>query len=301
VHDYLVAWNSGTLARWVPDWASQRIFLLHYGADLMLLGMGGLLAARFIHALSSLEAVNTTLADLNETLELRVAERERHLQANFERLGVLQREHAAAQERTLIMREIHDGLGSRLFSSLLRVERGDMSHQQIADALRDCIADMRLALEVLSPDDDFQAALGNFLFRWQTQLQEAHVQPAWAIEVPDGALQLPRQAALQLLRIAQEALTNVLKHARATTVRIDLRQRGDQLELEVADDGRGADTPIGRPGGPANHTPGRGIGNMRARARQLGGELELRSGVGGTRVLLRLPLARREGERRPLV
>ena len=195
----------------------------------------------------------------------------------------LQRDRAAAQERQLIMREIHDGLGSRLFTSLLRVERGDMDDRQIADTLRDCIADMRLALEALAPDDDFQAALGNFLFRWQTQMQEAHIQPAWAIDVPDSALNLPRQAVLQLLRIAQEALTNVLKHARAKNVRIELRQRSGMLELEVVDDGIGADL--------ASNKSGRGIGNMQARARQIGGALDVRSGTDGTRVLLRLPLS----------
>jgi signal transduction histidine kinase len=282
VHDYLVAWNVGVLAQWAPSWASQRIFLLHYGADLMLLGMGGLLTARFLEALSSAQSANRNLADLNETLEERVAERERHLAANFERMADLQRDRAAAHERQLIMREIHDGLGSRLFTSLLRVERGDMNDRQIADTLRDCIADMRLALEALAPDDDFQAALGNFLFRWQTLLQEAHIQPTWAIDMPDSALNLPRQAVLQLLRIAQEALTNVLKHAQAKNVRIELRHSNGMLELEVLDDGTGADL--------SNGKTGRGIGNMRARARQLGGELDMRSRPGGTRVVLRLPL-----------
>ena len=283
IHDYMLAFNVGPLARWAPDWASQRFFLLHYGADLMLLGMGGLLTARFIEALSSLQNANHNLADLNETLELRVAERERHLAANFERMAELQRDRAAAQERQLIMREIHDGLGSRLFTSLLRVERGDMNDRQIADTLRDCIADMRLALEALAPDDDFQAALGNFLFRWQTLLQEVHIQPAWAIDVTGSAMSLPRQAVLQLLRITQEALTNVLKHAQAKNVRIELQQRGGMLELEVVDDGIGADL--------SNDRSGRGIANMHARAKQLGGELDVRSGAGGTRVMLRLPMS----------
>jgi len=163
------------------------------------------------------------------------------------------------------------------------VERGDMNDRQIADTLRDCIADMRLALEALAPDDDFQAALGNFLFRWQTLLQEVHIQPAWAIDVTGSAMSLPRQAVLQLLRITQEALTNVLKHAQAKNVRIELQQRGGMLELEVMDDGIGADL--------SNDRSGRGIANMHARAKQLGGELDVRSGAGGTRVMLRLPMS----------
>ena len=281
VHDYLMAWDNGLLKQWLPLWAGHRIFLLHYGANLVLLGMGGLLTGRFIEALSSLQFANQNLANLNATLEQRVAERERNLAANFERLADMQRAHAALQERQLIMREIHDGLGSRLFTSLLRVERGDMSEQQIADALRDCIADMRLAFDALAPDDDFQGALGNFLFRWQTQMQEAHIQPTWAIDIPDGGLHLARQPALYLLRITQEALTNVLKHARASNVRIELRQRDGLLELEVADDGTGADLSHG--------TAGRGLANMRTRARQIGATLDLQSGLGGTRVTLRMP------------
>jgi signal transduction histidine kinase len=285
VHDYLLAWNASALAQVLPrGWVDQRIFLLHDGANLVLLGMGGLLAARFLQTLTLLESANGRLADLNETLESRVARRERSLAENFERMAVLQRDHAAAQERQLIMREIHDGLGSRLFTSLLRVERGDMSRQDIAGALRDCIADMRLALEVLAPDDDFQAALSNFLFRWQTQLREAGIGADWSVDVEAERLDLSRQDGLQLLRVAQEALTNVLKHAGADHVRIDLRRRGEWLELQVSDDGHGVEAPARR--------TGRGIVNMQARARQLGGELDVRSGAGGTVVLLRLPLAR---------
>jgi signal transduction histidine kinase len=277
LHDYLVNWNVGGAVPLLPTgWAGHRIFLLHHGANLVLVAMGGLLTARFIQALTGLEG-------LNQTLESRVAERERELSANYAQMAELQRQHAAAQERQLIMREIHDGLGSQLFVSLSRVERGDMQGAQIADALRGCIADMRLALDTLTPDEsDFRSTLGDFLFRWQGQLLAAGIHPAWTIDVPDGALNLTPHAALQLLRIAQEALTNVLKHAAATRVQVRLRQAGELLELEVEDDGRGASA---QPG-----ASGRGIGNMRARAQQLGGQLELRNLDKGTCVALRVPM-----------
>lgn len=275
IHDYLVAWDSGALASFLPGWAEHRIFLLHHGANLLLLAMGGLLSARFIQVLNSLE-------ELNQTLESRVADRERHLAANYARMATLQEQAAAAQERQLIMREIHDGLGSRLFTSLSRVERGDMDKGQIAAALRDCIADMRLALDALAPDaGDFRTVLGNFLFRWQAQLEEAHVRSNWTIDVPDNGLILSPQASLQLLRIAQEALTNVLKHARASHVQVSLCHKGGTLELEIVDNGLGETRSNGA---------GRGLENMRARARQMGGNFELQSDGRGTRVALRLPL-----------
>jgi signal transduction histidine kinase len=276
LHDYLVNWSlGGAVQLLLPGWSGHRIFLLHHGANLVLLAMGALLTVRFIEALGSLEK-------LNQTLESRVAERERELSENYARLAELQRQHAATKERQLIMREIHDGLGSQLFVSLSRFERGDLQGPQIADALRGCIADMRLALGTLTPEDsDFRSTLGDFLFRWETQLVSAGVHPAWTIDVPDGTLKVTPHAALQLLRIAQEALTNVLKHAGATRVQVRLRQEGELLELEVEDDGRGA------PAQPSSG--GRGIANMYARAQQLGGRLELRNGGKGTCVALKVP------------
>lgn len=277
LHDYLVNWSvPGTAQLLFPQWSGHRIFLLHHGANLVLLAMGALLTLRFIEALGSLEK-------LNQTLESRVADRERELSANYARMAELERERAATRERQLIMREIHDGLGSQLFVSLSRVERGDMKGAEIADALRGCIADMRLALGTLAPDEsDFRATLGDFLFRWQGQLLAAGVHPAWTIDVPDGALNLAPHAALQVLRIAQEALTNVLKHAGAHRVQVRLRQAGSLLELEVEDDGLGGAS--GRGAG------GRGLANMRARAQQLGGQLEWRNGGAGTCVALKVPV-----------
>jgi signal transduction histidine kinase len=277
LNDYAVNWNVGVLnllPGWT-EWAGHRIFLLHHGANLLLVGMGGLLTMRFVQTLASLE-------ELNRTLETRVADRERELSENYRHMAALQRQNVAAQERQLIMREIHDGLGSQLFVSLSRVERGDMQGSQIADALRDCIADMRIALDTLAPgDDDFRSALGNFMFRWQQQLAAAGVTPAWTIDVPDRSLSLSPHASLALLRIVQEALTNVLKHAGARKVQVRFRQARDALELEVEDDGCGA---------AARSAPGRGLDNMRARARQLGGRLDVRMGRAGTCVALQVPM-----------
>ena len=79
------------------------------------------------------------------------------------------------------------------------------------------------------------------MFRWQRQLTAGGIAPTWTIDVPDASLSLPPHAALAFLRIAQEALTNVLKHAAARQVQVRFRQADDCLELEVEDDGRGGD------------------------------------------------------------
>lgn len=278
MHDYMIAWELDPPLAWLAPWTAQRFQLLHLAADLVLVAMGWLLTARFVRMLRALE-------DVNQTLEARVAERERELAGNYVRLFALEREHAAQQERQRIMRELHDGLGSQLFVSLSRVERGDMSPEEIAEALRRCIAEMRLALDTLGPQAlDFRQTLGNFLFRWRSQLLACGIKPTWDIAVPDESLSVSPHATLQLLRVAQEALTNVVKHAQATAVDVQLRLEGDQLALEVRDDGLGS-------AGVCPSSSGRGLSNMQARAEQLGGRCEVHGGSGGTRVSLQVPLA----------
>lgn len=277
MHDYLIAWDLHPDIAWLAPWTAQRFQLMHLCANFVLVAMGGMLMARFVRALRALE-------DLNQTLETRVADRERELAANYLRLFALEREQAAGQERQRIMRELHDGLGSGLFVSLSRVERGEMAPAEIAGALRGCIAEMRLALDTLAPQEqDFRSTLGNFLFRWRSQLLACGIRPTWDIAVPDEALQLSPHAALQLLRVAQEALTNVVKHAGASSVDVQLRVRDGQLELVVRDDGIGA-------AGVGDDSAGRGLSNMRTRAVQLGGHVHVHGGSGGTRVTLQVPL-----------
>jgi signal transduction histidine kinase len=172
-----------------------------------------------------------------------------------------------------------------MFVLLSRVERGDMAAPAIAESLRGCISEMRLALDTLAPQEqDFRSALGNFLFRWRSQLQACGIHLTWDIAVPDENLQLSPHASLQLLRVAQEALTNVVKHANASEVDVQLRLEQGRLELEVRDNGIGA-------AGVTEESSGRGLNNMRARADQLGGHLHVHGGSGGTRVTMQVPLA----------
>lgn len=274
IHDYLVAWHVAAFDRVLPGWPGQRIFLLHYGANLVLLVMAGLLAMRFVRTLGEIE-------ELNATLERRVAAREVELAENYRRLGALERERAAADERQRIMRDLHDGLGSRLFTSLSRVERGGVRDGEIADALRQCIADMRIALEAMASEDaDFRNALGNFLFRWQAPLEDAGVRPVWNIDVDDEMQPVPPHVVLQLLRILQEALTNVLKHAHATEVRVELHGSACGLSISVEDNGCGL---------PPDAARGRGLANMRARAQRMNASMDVQSKPGCTRLVLRLP------------
>jgi signal transduction histidine kinase len=275
LHDYLIATSSPLIRALAPQHVASRIFLLHYAADIVLVVMGGLLSARFVGTLQA-------LAQLNRTLELRVAQRERALAENYERLRQLERRHAAGEERQQIMRDLHDGVGSQLFLMLSRAEGGQISQGDMAQALRECIADMRLTLEALSPgSNDFLQAWGNFRFRWQRLLEASGLACHWELDAaaPASGVDVSPHATLQLLRIVQEALTNVLKHAGAREVAVRLRMDERALSIEIADDGRGLAA-----GGTHG---GHGLNNMRARALHLGARLEIADGHPGVKVAVR--------------
>lgn len=290
LHDVLVADNAALLQQWLPAWAHQRYFLLHHAANLLLVLMGLGLVLRFVRTLDQVEAAN-------RTLEARVREREREIAANYDRIAALQTEQAATDERQRIMRDLHDGLGSQLFISLSRAERGALDAPAMADTLRGAIGQMRVAIEALAADDqDFRTAFGNFRFRWDTRLREAGLQPQWQVALPDAVLAIAPHDALQILHIAQESLTNVVKHARARTVTVQLVQDGPVLQLDITDDGVGLPAPepagAGAPGRSAG-SGGRGRANMRARAARLKATLEIMPGQGaspGTQIRLRVPL-----------
>ncbi|RUZ81992.1 ATP-binding protein, partial [Mesorhizobium sp. M7A.F.Ca.US.006.01.2.1] len=96
---------------------------------------------------------------------------------------------------------------------------------------------------------------------------------------------LPAARSLDLVRILQEGLTNVLKHSQASRVVIDLHRRGETLSLAIQDNGVGFDTVSEAP------VPGTGLRSMRARAGRLGGTLDTRSRHGETVLALQVPAA----------
>jgi signal transduction histidine kinase len=272
VHDYLLASATPVIRALAPQAAAHRVFLLHYAADFLLVVMGGILSARLVGALQAVE-------QLNRTLEFRVAEREAALQDNYQRLRLLERQHAAGEERQQIMRDLHDGLGSQLFLTLSKAEIGRIDQGDMVQALRECIADMRLTLEAMSPEsNDFLQAWGNFRFRWQQLLEAAGLSCSWETDAKDGFVELTPHVSIQLLRIVQEALTNVLKHAHAAKVAVRLRTDEHTIGIEVHDDGRGL--------GDSKATAGRGLANMRARALRVGAHLDISDLHPGVRVAL---------------
>ena len=257
----------------------ESVYMLPVGTLAILAAFLYAAQHRYAHAIRRVEQANAVL-------EKRLAEREAELQANHERLRGIEREQALLLERQRLMRDMHDGLGSTLMSSLVLVEQGQLDHRSLAELLRDCVDDLRLVIDSLEPiGHDLVTLLASLRHRLGRRLEAAGLHMDWEVDDVPPLEWLHPPDALQVLRIVQEALTNVLKHAAATRVRIRTMREGDWVQVLIEDDGQGFD--------PQTRSRGRGLTHLHQRAERLGGTVRIDSGPGaGTRVWLRLPLQR---------
>jgi signal transduction histidine kinase len=202
------------------------------------------------------------------------------------------------EERQRIARELHDGLAQllgyvstkamavRLMLKNRRTEAADQHLLQLEEAARELYVDVRQAILDLKMTGQSGAGVTATLKDFTAQFSRLSGLPVeLAIAPAVESLSLTAEIELQLLRIVQEALTNVRKHASATKVRISLRVNDGVLELTVSDDGQGFDPDHVR----GTHRPHFGLSTMRERAEAIGAEFDLDSEPGaGTRVTVRL-------------
>jgi hypothetical protein len=134
-----------------------------------------------------------------------------------------EREHAVNEERLRIMQDLHDGVGSQLLSALMMVQDGNASREQTVLLLQECMDDMRLVIDTLAPDEpDLLPVLGNFRFRMEARYRAVGLDFLWINHALPDTLTLAPHAGLQLLRVLQEALANVLRHAQARRVKVEV-------------------------------------------------------------------------------
>jgi signal transduction histidine kinase len=257
----------------------ESVYLLPLATMVIFLAFLQAAQLRYSHAIWHVEHANAML-------EHRLAEREAQLRTNHERLRGVEREQALLLERQRLMRDMHDGLGSTLMSTLVLVEQGKLEGQAVAELLRECVDDLRLVIDSLEPiDHDLVTLLAALRHRLGRRLESAGLLLHWDVEDLPPLPWLHPPDALQILRLVQEVLTNILKHARAQQVFISLSLHGPQVWVRIRDDGVGFE--------PHLVTWGRGLRHLAQRAERLGGQVEVLSHLGqGTEVRLSLPLER---------
>lgn len=204
------------------------------------------------------------------------------------------RELAMAAEREHLARELHDAMTQRLFSlRLLAQAAADDLHRdphaaeaalaQVSEQAGEILAELRGLIGGLGPARLETDGLATTLRRHAELVGRAH-QLEVHVDAALGAEPEPH-ARSELFRIAQEALHNIVRHARARRVQVVVRDDGRVLRLEVDDDGVGFD-----PGDRRVRATRLGLTSMRHRARAVGGALRVESAPGrGTRVRLEVP------------
>lgn len=237
------------------------------------------------------------LAEANQQLEQMIAENN-GLQAQ---LLVQAKEAGVSDERQRMAREIHDTLAQGLTGIITqlgaaRQARGHAERERrIGNAeqlARDSLAEARRSVQALRPRaleaSRLPEALADEVARWS-----ATSGVAGEIQATGQIRALHPEVEVTLLRVAQEALANVAKHAGASRAAVTLSYMGDVVSLDVRDDGAGFTRPAGGAEG-----GGFGLIAMRQRVSRLAGQLEIESEPGaGTAVSASLPAIPLEGAR----
>jgi signal transduction histidine kinase len=195
---------------------------------------------------------------------------------------MLEDQEAAARR---FSHELHDELGQSLSAVKTNLSALEGNAERVADCLRlvdEAIRNVREMSQLLRPTilDDFGLAAG---LRWLCEGFAQRTGIEVACDAPFAG-RLPDETETHLFRIAQEALTNVARHASAKHVRVQLESSGGFVLLRISDDGCGLSAE------PANPR-GLGLIGIRARARSAGGDVEIRSRAGqGVLIEVRVPV-----------
>ena len=207
---------------------------------------------------------------------------------------------AAVEERNRLARELHDSVAQSLYSVTLYAEAaarlvsaGESAEvaehlRDLGTTARDALREMRLLIFELSPPALEKGSLADAI---QARLDAVESRGGISVALRvEGTERLGKECRLELYQIAQEALNNALKHARAQTVTIQLEFGEKETKLSIRDDG------VGFRQDQAQKSGGRGLRGMRERAQRLGGTLAVESRPsGGTEISVTAPRGGPEG------
>ncbi|WP_083958387.1 sensor histidine kinase [Herbidospora mongoliensis] len=260
------------------DWGelpvvARRVDLVWHGEPVGTLLIGPPDRRRFpaAHDERVIAALTPYIADAAHTMRLTTA-----LRKSRERILT-----AREEERRRLRRDLHDGLGQTLTAMAMRITTARLNLKGSPEITDTLLADLRCGMDAVSGD------IRELVYGLRPPaLDDLGLAGAVkdlgpdALTVDGDLTGLPAAVEVAAYRIAQEALTNIHRHAAATHAAITIT-RGVDLVLEIRDNGQGM---------PLDAVPGVGLSSMRERAAELGGVCEIDTSGEGTTITARLPL-----------
>jgi signal transduction histidine kinase len=252
---------------------------LPYCFFVLLVLYGGVLIRRFVVAMNDVE-------ELNAHMEGIVQEKKNELEHSYDKLFQLEKEQLLFQERERLTQDMHDGIGGTLVTTLAMAESEPRASRQITDALRHAIADLRLTLISLEPNETLMGSLAMLKSRIGPTFRHGEISLDWNInDIPPLEGEGPTLN-LNVMRIIQEATTNIIKHAQATCVEVSSYSEDAFFVISISDNGIGLN-PDKVSTQDSSH---KGLIHMNKRASKMGGHCRIESTNLGTSIRLFLPI-----------
>jgi PAS domain S-box-containing protein len=204
------------------------------------------------------------------------------------------------EERRRWARELHDSVGQLLVGITMNLSilqrqldgAGPIDAKFLSESMHltnEALQEIRTLSYLLHPPMLDEVGLASAL-RWFVSGFSKRSQIEIALEIPDSLGRFPRDLEIAAFRIVQETLTNVHRHSGSSTAKINIWRSTNQLRLKVEDQGKGMVLPAFGKDDRESAILGVGISGIRERVRQLGGQMQIRSGEWGTAVEVVFPL-----------
>lgn len=227
-----------------------------------------------------------SMNEFNTLLTSQLQQRETELAENYARQGELLRRETLVAERQRLMRDMHDGIGGQLMSLLFASRRKQLPQAEMTESLQAVIDELRLVIDSLDTvGETLTTALAGFRSRVEPKLSTAGIELRWSNTLPDTKNSLGPREVLQIFRIVQEAVTNVIKHAGSPTLDIAIGPFPDDagyIVIRISDAGVGQSETA---------STGHGLQNMAERAKSIGAALTTDVTESGRTVSLKIPIS----------
>lgn len=253
----LLFWDIGT-----QIFADRDANHMRVAAPVLLIGIvAGLFARNF--------RLFETLGAFNEVLRVELERRTKTIEDNAQVVADAQQERQLAEERSRILRDMHDGIGGHLTSMIVKARGGRLNAADTLSGLEMAMNDLRLVVDSLDPEVSSPTEFFDVLkLRLQNNLGPASIQLSWDFR-DEQLLEINPSGFLQISRILQECATNAMKHSNGSVLSVSgfFDEDAEQYRIKIRDNGVGEED--------RQLAGTHGLKNISKRARALGGKADI--------------------------